>query len=281
MQSVFDIPARQRYGSGRGLESAILARPELQSGFDFEELNERYPLKPIELRNAQAQSMMSREEDLEYKKSMLRDRQTDIGLKKVERDLDMFEANLNREDAMLEQVPLARQALGELDPREPDYLSKRMEVYNKYPIAFEYAPFVNTVDRPLLDRHQRTISGRGMYGGGERPVTLEDYGKALNEIDRINRSAESRGFNPEQLAAGEGYSPEEIDYISALFNRIKQYKAQEGGTEMSQGEQSLSPEPMEEGFSQQEYRPRSREEYNSVPSGAIFIDPTGNRRIKP
>jgi hypothetical protein len=123
-----------------------------------------------------------------------------------------------------------------------------MEVYNKYPIAFEYSPFVNTVDRPLLDRHQRTISGRGMYGGGGGSVTLEDYGKALKEITTINRLVEERGFTPEQLASGEGYSAEELDYISALQDRINQFKAQSGGTGMSQGEQSLSPEPEQSGF---------------------------------
>jgi hypothetical protein len=51
---------------------------------------------------------------------------------------------------------------------------------------------------------------------------------------------------------------------------------------VSQEEPQLSPEPtMQDQADQQEYQPQSREEYDAIPSGAIFIDPQGNRRIKP
>jgi hypothetical protein len=278
-----DIDLEERYGARRYLESDIKTNPLLRSSFEFEELDTKYPLMPIQMQQSRQENKRLREEEIEYKKSMLAERMSEIEVKKASRDLDMFEATINREDAMLEQVPLARRALGGLDPRDPDYIKKRMDVYNEYPLAFEDEKFVNTVDKPLLYRNQQLVgSRREAQGTMGQEITFRDYKDAIDEVGKINRIAmQERGVTEEQLKSGEGYSDMELELLEELQSRISQYRAQRGGGEMPQGEPPLSPEPEDEGFSQQEYRPQSREEFNAIPSGAIFIDPQGNRRVKP
>jgi hypothetical protein len=252
-----------------------------QPSFDYEQLDQRYPVKTIRAKIAEENAMNSNIQELEYKKSLLSERQAEVGLKKASRDLDMFEATINREDAMLEQVPLARRALGGLDPRDPDYIKQRMKVFNEYPLAFEYEPFLNNVDKPLLDRHQRTANARSVIDGEGGMITFDEYKDAIAEVEKINRLAvQDRGATEEMLRSGEAYSDIELELLGELQDRISRYRSQKGGTAMPQGEMPLSPQPMTQG-NQQEYRPQSREEYIAIPSGAIFIDPQGNRRIKP
>ena len=272
-------------GTSNTYESLVRAEMATQPSFDYEQIDQRYPVKTIRAKIAEENAMNSNIQELEYKKSLLSERQAEVGLKKASRDLDMFEATINREDAMLEQVPLARRALGGLDPRDPDYIKKRMDVYNEYPLAFEDEKFVNTVDKPLLYRNQQLVgSRREAQGTMGQEITFRDYKEAIDEVGKINRIAmQERGVTEEQLKSGEGYSDMELELLEELQSRINQYKSQRGGgAAVSQEEPQLSPEPtMQDQADQQEYQPQSREEYDAIPSGAIFIDPQGNRRIKP
>jgi hypothetical protein len=237
-------------GTSNTYESLVRAEMATQPSFDYEQLDQRYPVKTIRAKIAEENAMNSNIQELEYKKSLLSERQAEVGLKKASRDLDMFEATINREDAMLEQVPLARRALGGLDPRDPDYIKKRMDVYNEYPLAFEYEPFVNTVDKPLLYRNQQLVgSRREAQGTMGQEITFKDYKEAIDEVDKINRIAiQDRGATPEQLSSGEGYSDMELELLEELQSRINQYRAQKSGTAMPQGEPPLSPEPEQSGF---------------------------------
>jgi hypothetical protein len=157
------------------LKSYMRANPELSEPFDYESLGERFPVKSIQSQIAAEDAMELRAADLEYRKSLMEERISELGLKKAARDLDLYESRIAKEDAMLEQVPLARQELGALDPRSPDYLQQRMGVINKYPVAFEYAPFVETVDKPLLFRHGRLKEARVEAG---EEVTEDAFNRA-------------------------------------------------------------------------------------------------------
>lgn len=165
----------------------VRARPELRSSFQFEGLEDRYPVKPVELRIAQQEDVRMMEEDMEYKRSVLQNKLADLSIKKAVRDMDMLEAQINREEAMLEQVPLARQEFGALDPRDPDYIKKRMEIVNKYPLAFEDESFVKSVDSPMLSRSSRIRAGRVESG---LEVTEDQFNKSamlLSDSQLIKR----------------------------------------------------------------------------------------------
>lgn len=159
--------------------SQMRARPELQAAFDYSQLEEKYPVRSVaaryQLEQQREREQPFLEEDLEYKKTLLEDRVTELSLKKTARDLDLYESRINREDAMLEQVPLARQELGQLDPRDSEYLSKRMDIVNKYPVAFEYEPFLETVDKPMLFRHSRLKEARVESG---KEITEDAFQKS-------------------------------------------------------------------------------------------------------
>lgn len=164
---------------GRSSMALMQGRPELRSSFDYSQLDEKFPIRSVagrfQVEEQRRRETPFLEEDLEYKKTLLAEREAELGLKKAARDLDLYESRINREDAMLEQVPLARQALGQLDPRDPDYLSKRMDVVNKYPVAFEYDAFIETVDKPMLFRHSKLREGRIETG---KEVTEDAFQKA-------------------------------------------------------------------------------------------------------
>jgi hypothetical protein len=176
-------PSPDRFSGG--MRRALYADPSSRSEFDYEDVGERYPIKPLHIREREMEEMAAREEDLGYRKTMLDEKLTEINLKKAQRDLDLYESRIAKEDAMLEQVPLARQELGALDPRSPDYLQQRMNVVNKYPVAFEYAPFVEAVDKPLLFRHRGLKEARVEAG---EEVTEDEFNKAtLILSDTANR----------------------------------------------------------------------------------------------
>jgi hypothetical protein len=215
------------------MKSYIRANPDLRDPFDYQSLEEKYPLKSIQSQIEAEEDMMIRAEDLNYRKSLIQERLSEVELKKTARDLDMFESRINREDAMLEQVPLARQALGELDPRDPEYIRERMKVFNEYPLAFEYEPFINTVDKPLLERHQRTANARSVIDEGR--VGLREYQSAINEISKYASIRENRDL-----------SQAELDYLSDMEAIFNQYRAQQGAAAMPQEEPPLSPEPTED-----------------------------------
>jgi hypothetical protein len=158
------------------LEMRIRQNQPSVGGFNYPKLEEDYPVTTIAedfmIKERKRQEQIGLQEEINYRRSLIEDRASQLELKKAARELDMYEANLAREDAMLEQVPLARQALGSLDPRSQDYLQKRMEVYNQFPIAFEYAPFVKTVDEPLIQRH-KSLTTR--IEKPEKAIPLEEY----------------------------------------------------------------------------------------------------------
>jgi hypothetical protein len=214
--------------------ASIQANPQLRSGFDYSQLEEKFPVRSVagryEVEKQRRQEEPFFEEDLEYKKSRLEDKIAELNIKKTSRDLDMYEARINREDAMLEQAPLARQALGELDPRDPDYIKQRMKVFNEYPLAFEYEPFLNNVDKPLLERHQRTANARSIIDEGG--VGLREYQSAMGEISKYASIRENRDL-----------SQAELDYLSDMGAIVDQYRGQQGVTAMPQTSTPLSPEP--------------------------------------
>jgi hypothetical protein len=221
-KGAFSPEERDVYG-GRGIfERSIRAQPELQTSFDYSKLDEKYPVRSIAGRVQVEQQRRQKRpfllEDLEYKKTLLEERAAELGIKKAARDLDLFEVNLNREDMILEQVPLARQKLGQLDPRDPDYLKKRMAVIEEHPLAFEQKQFIDVIDQPLLNRHLRMREAKVETGS---EITKEEFEKAamilrdpqtqklakandaaarvlmLQAEDTVNKYTQQIGFDPE------------------------------------------------------------------------------------
>jgi hypothetical protein len=181
----------ERYDVSKKFKSSIRSNPRLQSSFDYSQLDEKYPIKSIagriQLEEKRKAENPYREEELQYKMQLIKERENELKLKGLDRELDMYDAKLAREDAMLEQVPLARKALGSLDPRSQDYLQKRMDVYNQFPVAFEYAPFVTTVDQPLIQRH-KSLTTRT-----EKSIPMEEYEAASGVLqnEELNAAAKA------------------------------------------------------------------------------------------
>lgn len=169
------------------LESRMAAKPELTRGWDYRDLEEKYPVAPIQVRRQRERESALRKEDLQYKMLALQERENELAIKKADRELDMYDARLAREDASLEQVPLARNEFRSIDPRGADFIQKAIDVQNKYPMAFENKGFVDNIYKPMLDRH-RSLTSRT-----EKSIPLEEYEVAsgILQDEETNNAAKS------------------------------------------------------------------------------------------
>jgi len=204
-------------------ESLIKTMPSYKSTrskFDYSQLDEDYPVKTIygEIikKDIQAQKQRELKGEIDYRKSLIEDRASQLELKKAARDLDMYESQINREDAMLEQMPVARQKLAELDVRDPDFINKAYDIQEQHPLAFESDQFQKYIFQPMLNRNSRLSSRRQ-----EGIVTDADLKEAMGEISKYNELISARG-------EGAGPSPEEERYLGFRQNQIDQFYAQRG-----------------------------------------------------
>jgi hypothetical protein len=215
-----EMSPEEKYGTSRFFEASIRAKPELQSSFDYSQLDERYPVKSIagriQLEEQRRNERPYLEEDIAYRTNLIKDKQAELGLKKAARDLDMYESQINREDAMLEQIPVARQKLADLDVRDPNFINKAYDIQDEHPMAFESQEFQKYVFQPMLNRNSR-LSGRKQEG----IVTDADLKEAMGEISKYNELISARG-------EGVGPSPEEERYLGFRQNQIDQFYAQRG-----------------------------------------------------
>ena len=251
-----DFNFEEMYGPQRYLESAVRTNPDLRTGFDYSQLEEKFPVRSIEGRMQLEERRRAErpylEEDLEYKKTLLAERAAELGLKKAARDLDLYESTINREDAMLEQVPLARQALGQLDPRDPDFLKKRMDVINKYPVGYEYQPFIENIDKPMVARHLRLREGRIETG---KEVTEDAFQRAAGLL--------SDPTLQKQIKAGDPIALGRAEVARETYNKFMQ---QQGvGVEPQQEMEAMKAPEMLDFTSEEEAMA------SGLPSGTIVI----------
>jgi hypothetical protein len=215
-----EMSPEEKYGTSRFFESLIRSDPDSQSSFDYSQLDEKYPIKSIggrmQLEEQRRNENPFLEEDIAYRTNIIKQRESELGLKKAARDLDMYESQINREDAMLEQMPVARQKLSELDVRDPDFINKAYDIQEQHPLAFESDKFQKYIFQPMLNRNSRLISRKQ-----DGVITQEGLSKAMGEISKYNELIDARG-------EGVGASTEEDRYLGYLQNQIDQFYAQRG-----------------------------------------------------
>ena len=215
-----EMSPEEKYGTSRFFESLIRSDPSSQSSFDYSQLDERYPIKSIagriQLEERRRNEDPYREEDIAYRTNIIKQRESELGLKKAARDLDMYEAQINREDAMLEQIPVARQKLSDLDVRDPNFINKAYDIQEQHPLAFESEEFQKYIFQPMINRNSR-LSSRKQDG----VITQEALYKAMGEVSKYNELIDARG-------EGVGASAEEERYLGYLQNQIDQFYAQRG-----------------------------------------------------
>jgi hypothetical protein len=208
--------------SSRGyeLEMKALQRQPSFSKFDYSKLEEDYPVTTIAedfmIKERKRQEQKGLQEEINYRKSLIEDRASQLELKKAARDLDMYESQINREDAMLEQIPIARQKLADLDVRDPNFINKAYDIQDEHPMAFESQEFQKYVFQPMLNRNSR-LSGRKQEG----VITPDDAKKAMDEIMKYETLKEQEypdEDHPEQLR----------NYLGIQQNTLNQFYSQRG-----------------------------------------------------
>lgn len=215
-----EMSPEEKYGTSRFFEASIRAKPELQSSFDYSQLDERYPVKSIagriQLEEQRRNERPYLEEDIAYRANLIKDKEAELGLKKAARDLDMYESQINREDAMLEQIPIARQKLAELDVRDPNFINKAYDIQDEHPMAFESQEFQKYVFQPMLNRNSR-LTGRRQEG----IITQAEAKQAMDEIMKYETLKEN-------TYPDEEHTPELQKYLGIQQNTLNQFYSQRG-----------------------------------------------------
>ena len=85
-------------------------------GFDYRQLSERYPT--FDVRRATAPRYA--QEELDEQELIMRSREAE--LMKRQADLQILDTQISQQAGMYKQIPMARQALADLDPSEDDFL---------------------------------------------------------------------------------------------------------------------------------------------------------------
>lgn len=203
-----------------GLEMQIRQMQPSVSKFNYSQLEENYPVTTIAedfmIKEQKRQEQRNMRDEIDYRKSLIEDRASQLELKKAARDLDMYESQINREDAMLEQMPVARQKLAELDVRDPDFVNKAYDIQEQHPLAFESDQFQKYIFQPMLNRNSR-LTGRRQEG----IITQEDAKKAMDEIMKYETLKETEypdEEHPEQLR----------NYLGIQQNTLNQFYSQRG-----------------------------------------------------
>ena len=210
-----DAPAgRVDYFERAMMEQAPRAR------FDYSQLEEDYPVTTIAedfmIKERKRQEQRGLQEEINYRKSLIEDRASQLELKKAARDLDMYESQINREDAMLEQIPVARQKLAELDVRDPDFINKAYDIQEQHPLAFESDQFQKYIFQPMLNRNSR-LTGRRQEG----IITQAEAKQAMDEIMKYETLKEN-------TYPDEEHTPELQKYLGIQQNTLNQFYSQRG-----------------------------------------------------
>jgi len=203
-----------------GLEMQIRQMQPSVSKFDYSKLEEDYPVTTIAedfiIKEMKRQEQKGLQDEINYRKSLIEDRASQLELKKAARDLDMYESQINREDAMLEQIPIARQKLAELDVRDPNFINKAYDIQDEHPMAFESQEFQKYVFQPMLNRNSR-LSGRRQEG----IITQAEAKQAMDEIMKYETLKEN-------TYPDEEHTPELQKYLGIQQNTLNQFYSQRG-----------------------------------------------------
>jgi len=210
----------------------VLADPYLRKDWEFGDLDKNYPIKPV-LQVQKDEQRRLVEQDIKYKKSIIENRDADLRLRESDLDIDMYESALRKREAALDQIPIVKEKLNQLDPRDQNFMNDLFAIEIDHPIAFENKAFVDSVISPLINRNERF-----MKLGSERKLTLDDANKALKAIQDINRAKEDRVKNE---------FTEDEEFMLTQYGRILgAYKAQQGyqvrPSTQSMQEQSIAPQ---------------------------------------
>jgi len=221
------------------LEMRIRQNQPSVGRFDYSKLEEDYPVTTIAedfmIKERKRQEQIGLQEEINYRKSLIEDRASQLELKKAARDLDMYESQINREDAMLEQIPVARQKLAELDVRDPNFINKAYDIQDEHPMAFESQEFQKYVFQPMLNRNSR-LTGRKQEG----VITPDDAKKAMDEIMKYETLKEN-------TYPDEEHSEQLRNYLGIQQNTLNQFYSQRGmanpmgATAQQQG--GIAPQP--------------------------------------
>jgi len=221
------------------LEMRIRQNQPSVGRFDYSKLEEDYPVTTIAedfmIKERKRQEQIGLQEEINYRKSLIEDRASQLELKKAARDLDMYESQINREDAMLEQMPVARQKLAELDVRDPDFINKAYDIQEQHPLAFESDQFQKYIFQPMLNRNSR-LTGRRQEG----VITQDDAKKAMDEIMKYETLKEN-------TYPDEEHSEQLRNYLGIQQNTLNQFYSQRGmanpmGATMPQ-QKGIAPQP--------------------------------------
>lgn len=193
------------------------------AAFDYTELDKRYPVQGV---RPIVPSYIQRQLDEE---EILRKSQ-EIEMRKREAQLNIYDSQLNQERAMYEQIPMARQALAELNPADDDFLNQLIAQQGNNPLAYENPDFQKTVVDPLIRRHEMLQQNKLIMQRGAKPqeeqqqITPVDYQEMV-----VRKNALLGKKTLDQLQAEDPDTAFAVEELNRMIFQYQQQNIPRGG----------------------------------------------------
>lgn len=191
-------------------------------GFSYDQLSETYPT--LDVRRATAPRYV--QEELDERDLILKEREAIVARRQA--DLQILDTQINQQRAMYEQIPMARQAIAELDPMDDDFLTQFIAIQNENPLAFEDDAFYKNVASPLLRRHEMLQQNKMIIQRGQKPEET----KEITE-DAFQRAAGllSDPTFQKQVQAGDQIAAGRAAVARETYNQFMRQRGLAGGME--------------------------------------------------
>ena len=200
-----------------------LALSREPKAFNYSELEEKYPTRQVK---PLVPSYIRRQID----EDTLSMKAAELEVQRREAQLNIYDSQLNQERERLRQVPLARQALSQLDPSDPDFILKLSDIQNQFPLASEDTQVNTYLVNPLLRRHEsiqqnNSIIQRGMSQRQEsqRVVSEDEFQRAAGLLS--DPTFQKQVQAGDQIAAGRAAVARET------YNQFMRQRGLAGGME--------------------------------------------------
>jgi len=194
------------------------------AAFDYTELDKRYPVQGVRpIVPSYIQKQIDEEEVIL--------KSQELEMRKREAQLNIYDSQLNQERAMYEQIPMARQALAELNPADDDFLNQLIAQQASNPLAYENPDFQQTVVNPLIRRHEMLQQNKLIIQRGQQPQTEEQ--KQITPSDYqdmvVRRNALLGKKKLEELQTEDPDTAFAVEELNRMIFQYQQQNAPRGG----------------------------------------------------
>lgn len=193
-----------------------------QEAFDYGQLDQKYPVQGVRpVVPSYIQKQLDEEEVI--RKSQ------ELEMRRREAQLNIYDSQINQERAMYEQIPMARQALAELNPADDDFLNQLITQQANNPLAYENTDFQQTVVNPLIRRHEMLQRNKLELESRQKPEQIQTASPKDYEDMVVRRNALLGKKTLDELQTEDPDTAFAVEQLNRMISDYQQQNVPRGG----------------------------------------------------